>query len=103
MTKNTQNKILLIQDKSEGALEALRYVSEFSVFRRMELVLFTVFSKVRAFPLDEPGTKSDGRIIDELKAMEERRQKRVEEDMKNSRKILIHAGFSVDVSCVEEV
>ena len=47
--KNSQNKILLIQDGSEGALEALQYVSEFSGFRRMELVLFTVFSKVGDF------------------------------------------------------
>ena len=90
--KKSQNKILLIQDGSEGALEALRYVSGVSGFRRMELVLFTVFSKVRDFPLEEPGEKPDG-IIDSLKEREEGRQKKVEEMMKNSRKILIHAGF----------
>ncbi len=93
--KNSRNKVLLIQDGSEGALEALRYVSEFSGFRRMELVLFTVFSKVRDFPLDELGAKSDG-IIDQLKEREERRQKRVEEMMENSRSNLIRAGFPED-------
>jgi nucleotide-binding universal stress UspA family protein len=98
--KNSQNKILLIQDGSEGALEALRYVSEFSGFRRMGVVLFTVFSKVRDFPLDEPGTKSDG-IIDKLKEREERRQKRVEEMMENSSKILIRAGFPADAITIK--
>jgi nucleotide-binding universal stress UspA family protein len=98
--KNSQNKILLIQDGSEGALEALGYVSGFSGFRRMELVLFTVFSKVRDFPLDEPGTKSDG-IIDKLKEREERRQKRVEEMMENSRNILIRAGFPEDAITIK--
>jgi hypothetical protein len=53
--KNSHNKLLLIQDGPEGASEALRYVSEFSGFRWMEVVLFTVFSKVRDFPLDELG------------------------------------------------
>ncbi len=96
MTKRTfQKKILLIQDGSEGALEALRYVSEFSGFRRMELVLFTVFSKIRDFPLDMFRAKSDG-IIDKLKEGEERRQKRVEEMMKKSRNNLISSGFPED-------
>jgi nucleotide-binding universal stress UspA family protein len=98
--KNVQNKILLIQDESKGALEALRYVSGFSGFRRMELVLFTVFSKVRDFPLDEPGTRSDG-IIDKLKEREERRQKRVKEMMENSRNILIRAGVPEDAITIK--
>ena len=96
MTKNnSRNKILLIQDGSEGAQEALRYVSEFSGFRRMEVVLFTVFSKIRDFPFDEPKTKYDG-IIDKLKEREDRRQKRVEEMLENSSRVLIRAGFHED-------
>ena len=106
-TRTFQNRILLIQDGSEGAQEALRYVSGFSGFRRMELVLFTVFSKVIDFPLDEFRTKSDG-IIDKLKEGEERRQKRIEKIMKNSNMRLLGLGedrivISAKVSAVQDL
>lgn len=96
MGKNTQNKILLVVDRSESSLETVRYVSENSSFKQMELVLFTVFSKVKDFPLDgRLKARCDG-IIDELKASEERRQKEIEKYMQNSIQTLIDAGFRED-------
>ena len=49
---SNKNQILVALDGSDNALEAVRYVSKITSFRKMQAVLFHVYTKLPGFYRD---------------------------------------------------
>lgn len=87
-------RILLAVDGSEDALGAVRYVCRVFPSQEMEIVLFSVFSKIHEYFWDlEWDPRREG-TMEELKVWEVKPKKALEEYMEMSKQILFDAGFS---------
>ena len=92
----SHKRILLAVDGSEGALEAVRYISRISMFQNMQLVLFNVFSTIHEYFWDlELGPQNHLRL-EEFKGFQEQPEKTAGEYMERAKQILVDAGFSED-------
>ncbi|MFX0199506.1 MAG: universal stress protein [Candidatus Hodarchaeota archaeon] len=88
-----RKKILLAVDGSDGALEAVKYVSKIRPFQKMEVLLFNVFTKIHDCYWDLEWQPQFDRALNQLKDWEVQREKTLEEYMEKSKEILFGAGF----------
>ncbi len=93
MVKGIQRKILVAVDGSEGALEAVRYVSKTPSFEDMNVVLFTVQGKIPEYYWDLEKEGSPAWRIKEVRAWEVGSRKSIQEHMEKAKTILWRAGF----------
>lgn len=96
MTEQSEKKILLAVDGSENALEIIRYVAKIPIFRKRELVLFHVHSKIPDSYWDLGKSGSAAWRIAEARAWEAEREKAIKKYMDKALKILQREGFSSD-------
>lgn len=94
MKNESSKKILLAVDASNNALEAIRYTSKAALFQDMEAVLFSVYSKTPEYYWDlEMHSQSDHQMIQEIKALEMKQEKTLQEFMQKAKQILVDAKF----------
>ena len=96
MTKSNFKKILLAIDGSDGALEAVKYVSKMYLAQKMGVVLFNVYSKIPEAYWDLEKSVSLGWRLREIRAWEMEYEKTIQEYMERAKKILWRAGFDRD-------
>jgi len=94
---SNKNKILVALDGSDYALEAVRYMSKITSFKKMQPVLFHVYTKLPEFYRDrDTGPQLDHRIIREIEALGMRQEAVIHQYMQKATQILVDAGFSSD-------
>ncbi len=101
MANQKQKKILLALDGSDRAFETVRYICEIPPFQGMQVVLFTVFSKIPDAYWDLERQPNLGKRISDVRAWERQKQSAIKDYMKNARKKLIDGGFSSDAVTVK--
>jgi len=101
MANQKQKKILLALDGSGRAFETVRYITEIPPFREMQVVLFTVFSKIPETYWDMERQPNLVRRMGDVRAWERQKQTAVKEYMKDARQKLIDAGFPKDAVAVK--
>ena len=98
--KSEKGRSLLALDGSDDAFETVRYVSKIGALKSRQIVLFTVFSKIRDSYWDLEKEPVYSQKLGEIRAWETQRGKTLEEYMEKARRVLLDAGFpetSVDV------
>ncbi len=86
-------KLLVAVDGSERALNTVRYVGNIDAFRKMQVVLFHVFSGVPEAYYDlEREPKSIGSLAS-VRSWEAQQKKEMREYMEKARQLLLNAGF----------
>ncbi len=91
------NQILLAIDGSDHALEAVKYVGGIPSFKKMQVLLFHVYSKLPGFYRDrETGPQFDHKMIKEIDALEMQQEAKLHQHMETARQILVAAGFPSD-------
>jgi len=94
---SNKNQILVALDGSDHALEAIRYVSKITSFKKMQAVLFHVYTKLPEFYRDrETGRQFDHRMIREIEALEMRQEAVIQKYMQKATQILVDAGSPSD-------
>ena len=88
-----QKRILLAVDGSEDALGAVRYVGRVFAFQEMEIVLYSVISKIHEHFWDLEWEPQHEGTIDQFKAWKVKAKEALEECMEMSKQILFDAGF----------
>jgi nucleotide-binding universal stress UspA family protein len=101
MAKQKLKRILLALDGSDRAFETVRYINEIPPFREMEVVLFTVISKIPEDYWDLERQPNLGQRIRNVRAWERQNHKSIKEYMKGARKRLMDGGFSSDAVTVK--
>ncbi|MFC1859144.1 universal stress protein [Thermodesulfobacteriota bacterium] len=96
MKKQRKKKLLLALDGSESAMDAVKYVSKFPPFHKMDAVLFNVFSKVPESYLDLQRDPRNYRWTQEVRAWEVQQKKMINEFMQEAKQTLIRSGFPQD-------
>jgi len=87
-------KILVAVDGSDNALKAINYLSRLSSFKKMELVLFTVYTRMPEYYWDmELQFDAEQRMLQEIKAFETKQKEMLNEFMQKARSILMDSGF----------
>ena len=94
MMKPTQKKILLAIDGSDRAFETVRYVSRITPFQKMQVVLFTVFSKIPERYWDLEREPIYGQRLREIRAWETTNRMAIKRYMDEARQKLLDSGFS---------
>lgn len=93
MKKKPQQKLLVPVDGSDRSLNTVRYVSKLEPFRRMQIVLFHVFSKVPDGFWDLETDPRSTSTVKEVRAWEIQQKKNINQFMEISRQFLIKTGF----------
>ncbi|MFH2218944.1 MAG: universal stress protein [Pseudomonadota bacterium] len=94
MEKKPKQKLLLAIDGSERSFDAVRYVSKVAPFRKMNVVLFNVFSNVPESYRDLEKDPQFSRAAREVRSWEMQQRKAMQTVMDKARETLIHSGFS---------
>lgn len=93
----SRGKILVAVDGSEHATGAVRYVSEITSLKDMQVVLFHVYSKLPAHYKDqERKPEFDHRMRKEIDRLYMRQENVIQEHVGKARQILLNAGFPSD-------
>jgi len=92
MDTNKSEKVLLAFDGSFHAMEAARYISGIPAFRRMEIVVFSVFSTIPEAYYDlQAATPLPSRVL-EIHAWEFQQEKEMEEAAEKARQVMMEKG-----------
>ena len=94
MANQAKKKILLIVDGSDRSLETVRYVGQQKAFRKMQVVLFNVFSGVPDSYWDLEKEPKSVKAVVHVRAWEAERKKEMQEFMEKAQQILSTSGFS---------
>ena len=87
-------KILVAVDGSDNALKTIHYLSKLSSFKKMELVLFTVYTRMPEYYWDmELQFDAEQRMLQEIKAFETKQKEMLNEFMEKARSVLMDGGF----------
>ena len=99
MSEN-KNKILVALDGSQRAFETIRYICRFVPFRRKEVVLHNIITKVPECYYDLKKEPFSYRVTSQVKAWELGYKAKIEEFMEKARMMLIAAGFKPEAISV---
>lgn len=99
--RNTPQKILLALDGSSEALETVEYVSKMAPLRKMEVVLFRVFSKIPESYWDMGKGTQMGWRTKGIKAWASQQKIDTREFMQKAQQILSYAGFHEDAITID--
>lgn len=91
-----QKRLLLALDGSDRAFQTVRYVSEISNLKKMQVVLFTVFNKIPEYYWDLESQPHMGRRLRDIRVWEMQQEKDIKKHMEKARRHLLNAGFSGD-------
>jgi len=94
MKNQKKEKLLIALDGSDQALKAARYVSEFTPFHKMKVVLFNVFSSVPESYRDLDKDSLFSKAAEEIMAWKMQRKKVIKESMDKAKLTLLRSGFS---------
>ena len=93
MKKKPQQKLLVPVDGSDRSLNTVRYVSKLEPFRRMQIVLFHVFSKVPDGFWDLETDPRSTSTVKEVRAWEVQQKRDINQYMEIARQFLIKTNF----------
>lgn len=96
MKNQNQKKLLLAVDGSDYALNAVKYISALTPFRKMKVMLFHVFSGVPESYLDLEKDPQFARAARTVMAWEMQQKKEIQEYMQQAKQTLVRSGFSPD-------
>jgi nucleotide-binding universal stress UspA family protein len=100
MAEKKPMRLLVAVDGSERSLNAVRYLAQIEAFRRMQLVLFHVFSGVPESFYDlEREPKSLGSVAT-VRSWEASQREAMQRFMDKARKVLLRAGFAAEAVSV---
>ena len=94
MKKQKKKKILVPVDGSDRALNTVRYVARVEPFRKMDIVLFHVFSSVPEGYWDLEKDPRSTSTVRQVRAWEIGQRKRIKQYMEQASQYLLKAGVS---------
>jgi nucleotide-binding universal stress UspA family protein len=90
----SRKKILVPLDGSDRSLGTVRYIAKIEPFRRLEVVLFHVFSGVPECYWDLAREPKSVRTVPQVRAWEREQKKRMQDYMQKAKEILLREDFS---------
>ena len=101
MANQAKKKILVVVDGSDRSLETVRYVGQQKAFRKMQVVLFNVFSGVPDSYWDLEKEPTSVKVVGSVRAWEAEREKIIQEFMEKAQQILLTLGFPKEAVVVK--
>ena len=93
MKTQPKAKLLVPVDGSDRSFNTVKYISKIDPFRRMQVVLFHVFSKVPEGFWDLGSDPRSSKTVSEVHAWEVQQKRNINQNMEIARQFLIKAGF----------
>lgn len=93
MDNLVNRKALIALDGSEGAFEAVKYVTNFSPFRSSEIILFNVFNSIPETFWDFTKQPNVGARVRDVQIWELQNRRAIKDHMEEAKQVLIDAGF----------
>jgi nucleotide-binding universal stress UspA family protein len=93
MKKKPQPKLLVPVDGSDRSFNTVRYISKIDPFRRMQVVLFNVFSKIPEGFWDLETDPRSTSTVQEVRAWEVEQKRNIDQFMEIARQFLLKVGF----------
>jgi nucleotide-binding universal stress UspA family protein len=94
LTTETNPKILVLLDGSDRAFETVRYISSLEPFRKKQVVLFSVFTKIPEAYWDIDKQPKYEQSMKNIHAWQTTREMKLRKYMDEARRQLLDSGFS---------
>lgn len=93
MSKTESKRILIALDGSDRAFDTIRYICEILCLRPMEVVLFSVTTRIPETYWDLERQPQYGRRVKDIRIWEEQKHSAIQEYMEEARRKLLKNGF----------